>query len=191
MFSYCWGRCYSSPQAIQGFFKIQNPQNQEPERKSRVRGPWDMRFHEMNRQLASRDIMQTKGGLLTKMRVMDSKPMHFVKQDTHGHFSSGTNPHLGIGCRKDIRHYMQEFWECLTSWTRSITIVCLIIFICQQNLQKHHLHMTERFRSLDHQEEWKGATKVCHSRGKEEPIGDICSLWNSQGRCVGWRQRSA
>ena len=156
-----------------------------------VCGSWDMIFLEMNRQLASRDITQTKGGLLTKMRVMDSKPMHFVKQDTYGHSTSGTNPHLRIGCRKDIRHCMQEFLECLTSWKRSITIVGLIIFICQQNLQKHHLHMTKRFESLDQQGRVEGGYQSVSFKMKRRTHQRYLQFMEQSRHCIGWRHRSA
>ena len=65
---------------------------------------------------------------------MASNVMLSVNQDLHGHFTSEISLHPETGQGRDILHFIQEFWQCLTSLKQNITTAGLTISIFLQDL---------------------------------------------------------
>ena len=65
----------------------------------------------------------------------------------HGCFTFEISRHPETGQGRDILHFMQEFWQCLTSLKQNITTAGLTISIFLQDLQKQQSHTRTRFES--------------------------------------------
>ena len=67
---------------------------------------------------------------------MASNVMLSASQDLCGRFTSKISLHPETGQGRDILHFMQEFWQCLTSLKQNITTAGLAICIFLQDLPK-------------------------------------------------------
>ena len=94
----------------------------------------------MSKPLGFRAITLTNFILHTKQKVMASNVMLSASQDLCGCFTSEISLHPETGQGRDILHFMQEFWQCLTSLKQNITTAGLTISIFLHDLQKQQSH---------------------------------------------------
>ena len=88
----------------------------------------------MSKPLGFRAVSLTNFILHTKQKVMASNVMLSANQDLCGHFTSEISLHPETGQGRGILHFMQEFWQCLTSLKQNITTAGLTISIFLQAL---------------------------------------------------------